>query len=93
MIRYNLNKIQFFVFLFNYCLQIINGSDDSNATCVWYGVCQVTPYGHSLYCADNNTARHLDEDGQNLLKQYCPHLVHGVTDTFTCCDIEQVMYN
>lgn len=75
-----------------YYLQIINGFDDSTATCVWYGVCDTSPLGHKLYCADHGEARRLNEEGQDLLKLYCPHLVNGVNNTFTCCDVEQVTY-
>lgn len=58
---------------------------------MWYGICKVQS-GHSLYCSNNGTAQPLKEEGQNLLKEYCPHLVNGTNDTFTCCDVEQVTY-
>lgn len=75
--------------------QIINGGfDDSNAHCVWYGVCKNDSLtGHKLYCSNETAPVQLDKTGQNLLKQYCPHLVHGENDTKTCCDAEQVCYN
>lgn len=58
---------------------------------MWYGVCKNdTITGHKLYCRYNGTAKPLSTDGQQILKKYCPHLVHGETDTYTCCDAEQV---
>ncbi|XP_055301385.1 NPC intracellular cholesterol transporter 1 isoform X4 [Sitodiplosis mosellana] len=72
--------------------EIINGYDDSNIEhCVWYGVCKTDPLTqHKLYCSNNDTAKRLPTDGQRLLRHYCSHLVHGETDTFTCCDGEQI---
>ncbi|XP_031634860.1 NPC intracellular cholesterol transporter 1 isoform X2 [Contarinia nasturtii] len=92
------NLVMFFVFcalLFqNFPItrstEIINGYDDSNAHCVWYGVCKNSSTGHKLYCSNETAPVPLDKNGQSLLKQYCPHLVHGETDTKTCCDAEQI---
>lgn len=59
---------------------------------MWYGVCKTTQINHKLYCSYNGTAHPLDNHGQELLQQYCPHLVHGANKTFTCCDEEQVKW-
>lgn len=56
---------------------------------MWYGVC--TKEGKIKNCSYNETAKALDSDGQRLLSKYCPHLVHGINKTFTCCDNEQVI--
>lgn len=80
----------FFVRLYFLIGQVINGPDDTSGTCVWYGVCKITQYNHKQYCSYNGTAHPLDNHGQQLLQQYCPHLVHGADNTFTCCDAEQV---
>lgn len=64
--------------------------ETSNATCVWYGVCKVTPIKHKLYCSYNGTAKALDGEGQKLLAEFCPHLLGGQDNTYTCCDNEQV---
>lgn len=75
--------------VFNCVLQVINRSDDSEGTCVWYGVCNKTPFNRNLYCSYNGTAKPLSSQSQEKLKIYCPHLVHG-RDTKTCCDDDQV---
>lgn len=79
-----------FHFIFFICWQVINGPDDTSGTCVWYGVCKTTQALHKLYCSYNGTAQPLDNHGQELLQQYCPHLANGANKTFTCCDEEQV---
>lgn len=71
-------------------MQVINRSDDSDGTCVWYGVCRnITGTQHKLYCSNNDTAQPLSSKAQERLKLHCPHLVHG-PGTKTCCDDEQV---
>lgn len=71
---------------------IFQKTNDDSSTCVWYGVCHVNPSTkHKLYCSNNTKALPLEPKGQKLLSTYCPHLLNGRDNTYTCCNTEQVI--
>ena len=58
--------------------------------CSWYGQCyEAGPVSYN--CAYNKKAKDLeDEEGLNILKEYCPSIYGDGTDVRTCCDTKQL---
>ena len=58
--------------------------------CSWYGQCfEAGPVSYN--CAYNKKAKDLeDEEGLNILKEYCPSIYGDGTDVRTCCDTAQL---
>ncbi|XP_005183450.1 NPC intracellular cholesterol transporter 1 isoform X3 [Musca domestica] len=78
-------------FLHLLCFAVIfsNLIAPSIQNCVWYGVCDVDAFDHSKYCAYNGTAKPISDEGRNLLKERCSHLLDNGASDF-CCDNKQV---
>ncbi|KAH8410547.1 hypothetical protein KR009_000183, partial [Drosophila setifemur] len=57
--------------------------------CVWYGVCNTDVNGHSQNCPYNGTAKEMQPDELDLLKERCGFLLENSGKKF-CCDTTQV---
>ncbi|XP_017782929.1 PREDICTED: Niemann-Pick C1 protein isoform X2 [Nicrophorus vespilloides] len=59
--------------------------------CIWYGQCHEDKGGKQQNCLYNGTAKILDNDGQQILAKWCPHLLEDDgTGVKTCCDTAQL---
>uniref|UniRef100_W8AQJ5 Niemann-Pick C1 protein n=1 Tax=Ceratitis capitata TaxID=7213 RepID=W8AQJ5_CERCA len=62
----------------------------SSQDCIWYGVCNTDPSTqHKMYCAYNGTAKVMPDNGLELLKARCSHLLDGGATEF-CCNSDQI---
>ncbi|XP_075151532.1 Niemann-Pick type C-1a isoform X2 [Haematobia irritans] len=57
--------------------------------CIWYGVCNEDNFQRSQYCSYNGTAKPISQEGRELLKERCGHLLENDASDF-CCDSRQV---
>jgi Niemann-Pick C1 protein len=65
---------------------------DTEAHCVWYGECNVTPTGLTQYCPYDGPAKILtNTTALDSLSKWCPHLVPAPGQSLAaCCDAAQV---
>ncbi|XP_069696663.1 NPC intracellular cholesterol transporter 1 isoform X2 [Periplaneta americana] len=61
--------------------------------CIWYSQCNTDVLGRKQNCPYAGPAKDLDEEGQVLLKKWCPHFFEGKvseSSVQTCCDTKQL---
>lgn len=60
---------------------------------MWYGVCDRTSSTKLKNCYYDGPPKLLESQNIAELRKWCPHLVSDKTETFTCCDTDQVNNN
>ncbi|XP_043485324.1 NPC intracellular cholesterol transporter 1 isoform X2 [Leptopilina heterotoma] len=56
--------------------------------CIWYGECNLDDFHRKQNCPNTGPAQPLDQEGQNLLRKHCPHMMQN--EVKTCCDTNQL---
>ncbi|KAK2584243.1 hypothetical protein KPH14_006655 [Odynerus spinipes] len=68
---------------------VVNSADNDH--CIWYGQCYKESPLRIKNCPYTGPAKPLDEEGQKLLAEQCPHLMPGTgKEIVTCCDTKQL---
>ncbi|XP_015181886.1 PREDICTED: Niemann-Pick C1 protein isoform X2 [Polistes dominula] len=68
---------------------VVNSADTDH--CIWHGQCYKDASTHIKNCHYTGPALPLDEEGQKLLAEQCPHLITDLNKpTNTCCDVKQL---